>query len=119
MKVDIVVLDMPLLDTRQHRDLTGALISDIVLQLLSYVAESERAKIRQRQAEGIMAAKERGVYKGRKPVTIDTEQFGRLYEEVKRGERTNAYVMGKMDLKRNTYYKLIREYESGTGRFKQ
>ena len=61
----IVVLDMPLLDTRANRDLTGTLIADIVLQLLSYVAETERAFIRQRQAEGIAAAKARGVHMGR------------------------------------------------------
>ena len=60
-KAAIVVLDMPLLDTRQGRDLTGTLIADIVLQLLSYVAQTERENIRQRQAEGIAAAKERGV----------------------------------------------------------
>ena len=57
----IVILDMPLLDTRENRDLTGQLIADIVLQLLSYVAQTEREFIRQRQAEGIVAAKERGV----------------------------------------------------------
>ena len=62
----IVVLDMPLLDTRQGRDLTGTLIADIVLQLLSYVAQTERENIRQRQAEGIAAAKERGVKFGRR-----------------------------------------------------
>ena len=62
----IVVLDMPLLDTRQNRDLTGMLIADIVLQLLSYVAQTEREFIRQRQAEGIAAAKARGVKFGRK-----------------------------------------------------
>jgi len=64
----IVVLDMPLLDTRQNRDLTGTLIADIVLQLLSYVAQTEREFIRQRQAEGIAAAKERGVRFGRSPM---------------------------------------------------
>ena len=63
----IVVLDMPLLDTRKSRDLTGTLIADIVLQLLSYVAQTEREFIRQRQAEGIAAAKSRGVQFGRKP----------------------------------------------------
>jgi DNA invertase Pin-like site-specific DNA recombinase len=63
--VDIVVLDMPLLDTRRNRDLTGTLIADIVLQLLSYVAQTEREFIRQRQAEGIAAAKARGVRFGR------------------------------------------------------
>ena len=64
-KAAIVVLDMPLLDTRQGRDLTGTLIADIVLQLLSYVAQTERENIRQRQAEGIAAAKARGVRFGR------------------------------------------------------
>ena len=63
-KAAIVVLDMPLLDTRRGRDLTGTLISDIVLQLLSYVAQTERENIRQRQAEGIAAAKARGVHFG-------------------------------------------------------
>ena len=66
-QVDIVVLDMPLLDTRKGRDLIGTLISDIVLQLLSYVAQTEREFIHQRQAEGIAAAKARGVKFGRKP----------------------------------------------------
>ena len=64
---DIVVLDMPLLDTRKGRDLIGTLISDIVLQLLSYVAQTERELIRQRQAEGIAAAKAKGVHLGRLP----------------------------------------------------
>ena len=64
----VVVLDMPLLDTRQNRDLTGTLIADIVLQLLSYVARTEREFIRQRQAEGIAAAKQRGVKFGRRPM---------------------------------------------------
>ena len=67
-QVAIVVLDMPLLDTRQSRDLTGTLIADIVLQLLSYVAQTEREFIRQRQAEGIAVAKKQGVKFGRKPM---------------------------------------------------
>ena len=67
-KIFIVVLDMPLLDTRQGRDLTGTLIADIVLQLLSYVAQTEREFIHQRQMEGIAAAKARGVQFGRKPL---------------------------------------------------
>lgn len=64
----IVVLDMPLLDTRLGRDLTGTLIADIVLQLLSYVAQTEREHIRQRQKEGIAAAKAKGVVFGRRPI---------------------------------------------------
>lgn len=67
-KVEVVVIDMPLLDTRQGRDLTGTLIADIVLQLLSYVAQTEREFIRMRQAEGIAAAKARGVHFGRRPM---------------------------------------------------
>ena len=69
-KAAIVVLDMPLLDTRQGRDLTGTLISDIVLQLLSYVAQTERENIRIRQAEGIAAAKARGVRFGRERIEL-------------------------------------------------
>ena len=76
-QVAIVVLDMPLLDTRQGRDLTGVLISDIVLQLLSYVAQTEREFNRQRQAEGIAAAKARGVHFGRK-----CKERGENYESV-------------------------------------
>ena len=68
--IAIVVLDMPLLDTRESRDLTGVLVADIVLQLLSYVAQTERENIRQRQAEGIAAAKARGVRFGPRPRTL-------------------------------------------------
>ena len=80
----VVVLDMPLLDTRQGRDLTGKLIADIVLQLLSYIAETEREFIRQRQAEGIAAAKARGVKFGRRPVERPAE-FESVCREWKAG----------------------------------
>ena len=83
-KVSIVVLDMPLLDTRQGRDLTGTLIADIVLQLLSYVAQTEREFIRQRQAEGIAAAKAKGIHMGRKLLEIP-EDFGLIYDQWKAG----------------------------------
>ena len=74
-------MDMPLLDTRSYKDLTGRLISDIVLQLLSYVAESERENIRQRQREGINAAKKRGIRFGRpeKPVSDNFEETVELW----------------------------------------
>ena len=80
IKADIVVLDMPILDTRTNKDLIGTLISDIVLQLLSYVAQAERENIRQRQAEGIAAARARGVHLGRvaKPLP---EGFPAIYED--------------------------------------
>lgn len=112
---DIVVLDMPLLDTRKDHDLTGTLISDIVLQLLSYVAQKERENIRIRQAEGIAIAKSKGVYKGRKPITIDKLRFEAIFAEVERGERTNRYAMQKLGLKPNTYYKFVNEYKTKTG----
>lgn len=119
LNVDIVVLDMPLLDTRKNKDLLGTLISDIVLQLLSYVAESEREKIRTRQREGIDAAKREGKYTGRKPVTVDKYKFAELLAQVRAGERTNKYVMDQLGLKRNTYYKLIEEFDTKTGRFEE
>lgn len=114
---DIVILDMDILDTRKNRDLTGQLISDIVLKLLSYVAERERDNIRKRQAEGIAIAKANGVYKGRKPIDIDKEAFESVYAEVVRGERTNRYAMEKLGLKPNTYYKAVNEYKTKTGRW--
>lgn len=117
-KANILVLDMSdLLDTRKQTDLTGTLISDIVIKLLSYVAEKERESIRARQAEGIAIAKAEGKYQGRKPITVDKEQFEKLYAEVIRGERTNRYVMQKMDLKPNTYYRLVNEYKTKTGQW--
>lgn len=114
-KADIVVLDMPILDTRNDRDLTGTLISDIVLQVLSYVAQKEREGIRARQAEGIALAKARGVYKGRKPIEVDKAAFEAVYAEVVRGERTNKYAMQKLGLKPNTYYRFVNEYKTKTG----
>lgn len=92
----IVVLDMPLLDTRQGRDLTGTLIADIVLQLLSYVAQTEREFIRQRQAEGIAAAKARGVKFGRKPMErpIEFESVRREWEIGRISARKAAIQLG-------------------------
>lgn len=86
-KVDIVVLDMPLLDTRRGKDLVGTFLSDIVLQVLSFVAENERSNIRQRQAEGIAAAKARGVRFGRPPATLP-ENFHQVYQLWKSGKIT-------------------------------
>jgi DNA invertase Pin-like site-specific DNA recombinase len=117
IKADIIVLDMPILDTRNKKDLTGTLISDIVVKLLLYVAEKEREDIRERQAEGIAIAKQKGVYKGRKPIEINKEEFEKYYAEVVRGDRTNASAMKKLGLKRNTYYKAVNEYKTKTGRW--
>ena len=90
----IVVLDMPLLDTRRNRDLTGTLIADIVLQLLSYVAQTEREFIHQRQAEGIAAAKARGVKFGR-PRKALPEGFGEVKARWERGE-LSARAAGRL-----------------------
>lgn len=87
--VDIVVLDMPLLDTRRGKDLMGTFLSDIVLQVLSFVAESERANIRQRQAEGIAAAKAKGVRFGRPPGPLP-ENFHSVYQRWKAGKITGT-----------------------------
>lgn len=116
-KADIVVLDMPLLDTRNHKDLTGTLIADIVLQLLSYVAQKERENIKTRQAEGIAIAKAEGKYKGRKPIDVNIEVFRRLYMDVKRKQRTVSSSIKILGIKRSTWYNLVKEYEDGTGRF--
>ena len=80
--IDIVVLDMPLLDTRRGKDLMGTFLSDIVLQVLSFVAENERTNIRQRQAEGCVAAKMRGVRVGRPPSPLP-ENFHEIYQQWK------------------------------------
>ncbi|NCB92442.1 MAG: recombinase family protein [Clostridia bacterium] len=87
--IDIVVLDMPLLDTRRGKDLMGTFLSDIVLQVLSFVAENERTNIRQRQAEGIAAAKAKGVRFGRPPKTLP-ENFYETYQLWKTGKITGA-----------------------------
>lgn len=83
--IDIVVLDMPLLDTRRGKDLVGTFLSDIVLQVLSFVAENERTNIRQRQAEGIAAAKARGVRFGRPPKPLP-DNFDAVYRQWKGGK---------------------------------
>ena len=85
--VDIVVIDMPLLDTRRSKDLLGTFIADLVLQVLSFVAQNERENIRQRQAEGIFAAKKRGVRFGR-PQKVLPENFGEAQKRWQNGEIT-------------------------------
>lgn len=102
--IAIVVLDMPLLDTRKGRDLTGELIADIVLQLLSYVAQTEREFIRQRQAEGIVAAKARGVQFGRKPIPKPPE-FEEIYGRWRSGELSARKASAALGVARQTFLK--------------
>lgn len=103
----IVVLDMPLLDTRQGRDLTGTLIADIVLQLLSYVAEQERAFIRQRQAEGIAAAKARGQRFG-PPPKQRPENFGEYVRRWKNGTLSAREASRQLQIAHSTFLKWAR-----------
>lgn len=102
-RADIVVLDMPLLDTTQSKDLIGTLISDIVLQLLSFVAENERDSIRQRQAEGIAAAKRRGVHLGRPPRKLP-ENFPSISDQWRAGELSLTEASHLAGIPRSTFY---------------
>lgn len=112
IKADIVVLDMPLLDTRHKKNLLGTLISDIVLQLLSYVSETERANIRQRQAEGIAAAKKRGVKFGR-PIKEMPENFAEIISQWNRKEITMEEISRLYGMSESTFYRWLREYNAG------
>ncbi len=100
----IVVLDMPLLDTRSNRDLTGTLIADIVLQLLSYVAQTEREFIKQRQAEGIAAAKARGVKFGPAPIAPPPE-LGEVMEAYRARQLTSRAAASRLHVSQATFLK--------------
>ena len=107
--VDICVIDMPLLDTRQGKDLMGTFIADLVLQILSFVAQSERENIRKRQEEGIAAAKARGVKFGR-PEKALPEDFVKLVAEWEKKKIHLAKVLERCDISEATFYRRLREY---------
>jgi DNA invertase Pin-like site-specific DNA recombinase len=107
-RVDIVVLDMPLLDTRQGRDLAGTLIADIVLQLLSYVAQTEREGIRQRQAEGIAAARARGLPLGRQRLRLP-EEFPRLASLWHAGKISSRSAAAELGISHQTFLRRAKE----------
>ena len=109
-KADIKVLDMELLDTTQYKDLLGTFISDLILQVLSFVAEQERKNIRKRQAEGIAVAKAQGKELGRPKAEI-TEQFIQEWKKWKNGEQTANQTMINTNTKRTTFYKLSKQLE--------
>ena len=100
--IDIVVLDMPLLDTRRGKDLMGTFLSDIVLQVLSFVSENERTNIRQRQAEGIAAAKAKGIRFGRAPKPLP-DGFHDVYQRWKRGEITGTTAAKECGMPLSTF----------------
>ena len=106
--VDIVVIDMPLLDTRRGKDLMGTFLSDIVLQVLSFVAENERKNIRTRQAEGIAAAKARGVKFGR-PEFKMSEDFKDSVKKWEKGKLTVSEIVKMYEMSESTFYRKVRE----------
>jgi len=108
--VDVVVVDMPLLDTRLNKDLMGTFIADLVLQILSFVAQSERDNIRQRQAEGIAAAKARGVQFGR-PEKPLPENFVELVKKWERRQIKTREILRICNISRSTFYIRLKEYK--------
>lgn len=109
-KADIKVLDMPLLDTTKYKDLLGTFISDLILQVLSFVAEQERKNIRNRQAQGIATAKANNTKFGR-PRAVIPSGFDVEYTRWKNKEQTAVDTMNKLNLKKSTFYELVKRYE--------
>jgi len=107
--VDIQVLDMPLLDTRQNKDLLGTFIADLVLQVLSFVAENERENIRKRQAEGIAAAKQNGVKFGQKPKPLPPN-FDEIFELWTEGGITTSEAAKRSCMARSTFRRRAKSY---------
>lgn len=111
LKTDIVVLDMPMLDTRQYKDTMGTFIADLVLQVLSFMAEQERKNIKSRQAEGIAVAKEKGKKFGRPKIELP-KGFEEEYSLWKAGKQTAKATMEKMGLKRGKFYMFVKDFEN-------
>lgn len=107
--IDICVIDMPLLDTRRGKDLMGTFIADLVLQILSFVAESERNNIKKRQEQGIAAAKAKGVKFGRPKVEMPQE-FPKIVEEWERKEISFCEALEKSGLSQATFYRKLKKY---------
>jgi len=110
--VDIAVIDMPILDTRNGKDLMGTFLADIVLQVLSFVAQNERDMIRKRQSEGIKAARARGIHLGR-PIKKPPENFGELVKQWERGKMSFEKILEQTGMKQATFYNRLREYRQG------
>ena len=107
--IDICVIDMPLLDTRNGKDLMGTFIADLVLQILSFVAENERENIRKRQAEGIAAAKARGVRFGRPTLPLP-EDFPDIVSDWEAGKCSLVEALRRAGMREATFYRRLREY---------
>lgn len=113
MEVDVVVLDMPLLDTRTAKDLLGTFIADLVLQVLSFVAQNERENIKKRQEEGIKAAKLRDVKFGRPTIPVP-DNFELLVEQWEHGVISADYVAQESKMSESTFYRRLRELRKNT-----
>lgn len=107
--IDICVLDMPLLDTRRGKDLMGTFIADLVLQILCFVAQNERENIRKRQAEGIAAAKEKGIKFGR-PLKKVPDNFGEIVQKWENKNLKFDEVLEQCGMSQATFYRRLREY---------
>lgn len=107
--IDICVIDMPLLDTRNGKDLMGTFIADLVLQILSFVAQNERENIKKRQAQGIAAAKAKGVKFGR-PEVPTPDDFDRFIAKWEKGQITISEILKITGLSKSTFYRKVREY---------
>ncbi|WP_394119748.1 recombinase family protein [Planococcus donghaensis] len=113
IEADIVVLDMPLLDTTQYKDSMGTFIADLVLQILSWMAEEERGRIRKRQREGIDLALQNGIQFGRSPVLV-SDEFKEVYRKWKAKELTAVEAMQEAGVKKTSFYKLVKALEEET-----
>lgn len=109
--VDVCVIDMPLLDTRQGKDLLGTFIADLVLQILSFVAQSERENIKKRQAEGIASAKAKGVRFGR-PEKELPDNFGNIVKAWEQKNISFSDILEQCNISEATFYRRLREYRS-------
>lgn len=107
--IDICVLDMPLLDTRREKDLMGTFVADLVLQILSFVEESERVNIRKRQEQGIAAAKQRGVRFGRPEIPVP-EDFLEMLADWEKKKITLDEILNTCNMSKTTFYRRRREY---------
>lgn len=112
IKANIVVMDMPLLDTRKYNDKIGSFVADLVLQVLSWLAEEERVKIKTRQAEGIATAKINGVKFGR-PMIKKPKEWDKYYKMWKEGEISAVKFMDVISMSKATFYRKVKEYEKG------
>jgi DNA invertase Pin-like site-specific DNA recombinase len=113
--VDVVVVDLPLLDTRLHKDLMGTFIADLVLSVLSFAAHNERDNIRQRQAEGITAAKLRGVKFGR-PIKAAPDNFLELVAQWERKQLSRKDLLKRCNMKQTTFYRRLSEHRMKQGK---